>query len=71
MQQQRRAEGREVIPIVKEASSLDAIRVSVVDLSYCVVGVVETWCLDGRKDRRKSSLLYTKLFPLACATKKR
>ena len=42
MQQQRRAEGREVIPIVKEASSLDAIRVSVVNLSYCVV---ETWCL--------------------------
>ena len=60
MQQQRRAEGREVIPIVKEASSLDAIRVSVVDLSYCVV---ETWCLDGRKDRRKSSLLYTKTVP--------
>ena len=61
MQQQRRAEGREVIPIVKEASSLDAIRVSVVDLSYCVCGVVETWCLD-RAEKGSGLAIYTNMW---------
>ena len=57
MHQQRRAEGREVIPIVKEASSLDAIRVIVVHLSYCVV---ETRCL-GRAEKGSGQAIHIQI----------
>ena len=38
-----------------------------VDLSYCVV---ETWCLDGRKDRRKKQPLIYKTVPSSLRNQK-
>ena len=42
-----------------------------VDLSYCVCGVVETWCLDGRKDRRKKQPLIYKTVPPSLRNQKK